>query len=182
MQYDEEALYLAVKVYDQSHVQEVEHWRSSWREDCLQFAIGVHPYEEGTTENVTAPGLNATALPAKLGYRFFHEFCLALKGAEDNGLPMLWRFEGPAPFPKGDIRGKAQFAIKRMGAETNYELALPWSELDSELKSFPESKQLGFTISVNDIDIIKGFKNQRKAIQDMGWLAAVPKLGTLKLE
>jgi hypothetical protein len=181
-QYDEKALYLAVKVYDQSHVQEVEHWRSSWREDCLQFAIGVHPYEEGTTENVTAPGLNATALPAKLGYRFFHEFCLALKGAEDNGLPMLWRFEGPAPFPKGDIRGKAQFAIKRMGAETNYELALPWSELDAELKSFPESKQLGFTISVNDIDIIKGFKNQRKAIQDMGWLAAVPKLGTLKLE
>jgi hypothetical protein len=181
-QYDDKALYLAVKVRDQSHVHEGGNpWRNAWGEDSIQINLALHPVPEGTAEGANVPGLNTS--PARLGYAFFQEFCFALK----NGVePVAYRFEAPTPIKTGPLDLQAvegvRFAAKRVGDETHYEIAIPWKELDPKLSGAPAEKGVGFGIVVNDMDIEKGFKAERKAMNPVGAFGPSPELGVLALE
>jgi hypothetical protein len=180
-QYDDNALYIAVKVRDQSHLHEgVSPWRSSWGEDSIQINLALHPVPEGTGDSAKIPGLNTS--PARLGYAFFQEFCFALKGNQ----PVAYRFEAPTPIKTGPLALQAaeavRFAAKRVGDETHYEIAIPWKELDPKLTGAPEENVLGFGIVVNDIDLVKGFKSGRKAMNSIGTFGPNPKLGVIELE
>lgn len=179
-QYDDNALYIAVKVRDQSHLHEgVNPWRTSWGEDSIQINLALHPLPEGTGDSANIPGLNTS--PARLGYAFFQEFCFALK----ENQPVAYRFEAPTPIKTGPLDLQAEgvrFAAKRVGDETHYEIAMPWRELDPKLTGAPEEKVLGFAIVVNDIDIVKGFKSRRKAMNAIGTFGPSPELGVLELE
>jgi len=75
-----------------------------------------------------------------------------------------------------------RFSAKRTGDETHYEIAIPWKELDSKLTGPPAEKQLGFGIVVNDIDIVKGFKSGRKAMNPIGTFGPSPELGVMVQE
>ena len=168
IQYDRDALYLAVKARDQSHVPhdpKGHYRRDYWEEDSLQVVLGVHPFTGGAGGDRPAPGLPAAATPANLGYAFHHLFAFALTtptgGDKDAGF--VWRFEGPDPFPRGKLDpGGIRFAGRRVGDETHYEIAIPWKEMDAQFNGPPAEKQLGFGLIVNDIDIEKGFKVGRK--------------------
>ncbi len=180
-QYDHEALYIAAKVRDQSHVFEgVNHWRKSWGEDSIQINLALHPVPEAGTSG-KIPGLNTST--ARLGYAFFQEFCFAMK----NGIePLAHRFEAPTPIKVGPLDLQAaegvRFAAKRVGDETHYEIAIPWKELDPRLSGAPKEKVLGFGIVANDVDIIKGFKSGRKAMSPIGTFGPSPDLGVVELE
>jgi hypothetical protein len=181
-QYDDKALYIAVKVRDQSHVFEgVNPWRNSWGEDSIRISLALHPTPEGTPDGVNVPGLNTS--PAKLGYAFFQEFCFALKKGVE---PVAYRFEAPLPTTTGPLDLKAaegvRFAARRVGEETHYEIVIPWKELDPKLSGPPADKVVGFGIVVNDIDILKGFQTERKTMGPIGILGPSPTLGVMFLE
>jgi len=178
-QYDDNTLYIAVKVRDQSHLHEgVNPWRNSWGEDSIQINLALHAAPEGTGDCANIPGLSTS--PARLGYAFFHEFCFALKNGTE---PLAYRFVAPLPFKKGVLASSSvRFSAKRTGDETHYEIAIPWKELDSKLTGPPAEKQLGFGIVVNDIDIVKGFKSGRKAMNPIGTFGPSPELGVMVQE
>jgi len=93
------------------------------------------------------------------------------------------RFVRGGAFPRGELApGSVNFMVKREGDETNYEIAVPWRQLDTKLSAPPADKQLGFGIVVNDVDIERGFKTDRQSIGAFGHLAAAPSFGALELE
>ncbi len=177
-QYDDNALYIAVKVRDQSHLHEgVNPWRRSYGEDSIQINLALHPVPEGTGDSANIPGLNTS--PAQLGYAFFQEYCFALK----ENQPVAYRFEAPTPIKTGPLPPEAvRFAAKRVGDETHYEIAIPWKELDPKLTGAPAEKVVGFGIVVNDVDILKGFKSERKNMNPIGTFSPSPELGVMALE
>jgi len=148
----------------------------------MQFIVGMHPFT-GEGGDKSAPGLNASATPAGLGYAFFREFCLALKGEWGKESSIVWRSEGPDPFTRGELApGNVKFMAKREGAGTNYEIAVPWMQLDTGLGAPPADKRLGFGIVVNDVNMEKGFKTDRQSMGAFGRLAAAPTVGVVELE
>jgi len=127
-QYDDKALYLAVKVRDQSHVQTRPNG-DSWQEDSVQ--IGLACDWDGTKWNV------------------WQKLCIALG---QDGTSMVRRNNG-THLPSGDVPATAiPCVIKRTDGETCYELAIPWRVIDPRLTGVPPQRKLGIGILVNDVD------------------------------
>ncbi|MFA6292740.1 MAG: sugar-binding protein [Victivallales bacterium] len=147
VQYDENALYIALKVRDDSHCQEL--WDSdSWKEDSMQVGIALHP--EGSD------------------WKLFHKFCFALSTKVKDGV-MGFRHNGTPEFPPGKpAQDIVRHSVKREGDETVYEIAIPWNSMEKSLKTFPDEKIIGLGIFVNDVDVINGVKGKRKAMEAFG--------------
>lgn len=71
---------------------------------------------------------------------------------------------------------------RRVGDETHYEITIPWRELDPKLSGPPQEKLFGFGILVNDIDLLDGFRSERKAMGPIGTFSPSPELGVIVLE
>ncbi len=127
-QYDEKALYLALKVRDQSHRQ-TRPSGDSWQEDSVQ--LGLAADWNGTKWNV------------------WQKLCV---GLGKDGAPMVRRNSG-SPLSSEDVPPTSiPCAIKRIDGETCYELAFPWSVIDPKLTGIPSQGKLGVGIMVNDVD------------------------------
>ncbi|MFZ2655181.1 MAG: LamG-like jellyroll fold domain-containing protein [Victivallales bacterium] len=127
-QYDDKALYLAIKVRDQSHVQ-TRPGGDSWQEDSVQ--IGIAADWDGTKWNV------------------WQKLCIALG---KDGKVMVSRNNG-THLPGADIHETSlPCSINRTNGETCYELAIPWRVVDPRLTGVPPQKRLGVGILVNDVD------------------------------
>ncbi len=126
--YDDNALYLAVKVRDQSHMQ-TRPSGDTWQEDSVQ--IGVASGWDGAKWNA------------------WQKLCVAFG---NDGAVMVQR-NGGSHLPTGEVhRSSIPCAIKRVQDETFYELAIPWKVLDSGLSGPPPQKRIGIGILVNDVD------------------------------
>ena len=157
-QYDENALYFAVKVRDQTHVQE-QPAADSWKEDSVQLGVALHPETSG-------------------GWKFFHKFCFA-KSSKDGAI-LSYRHNGTPDLPAGRLSSQdVKVNVSRSGDETFYLVAIPWQSLDKSLKSFPEERRIGIGVFVNDVDLLNGQKTKRKAMEAFGGLDC---LGTIRLE
>lgn len=145
--YDDNALYLAFRVRDQSHCQ--EEWdNNAWKEDSVQIGVGLHPQGDG--------------------WGIFHKYCFALSTKVAKG-KMGYRNNGTSDAPveqlaKDDPSG-VRYEIVRDMDETVYEIAIPWSVLDRSLSTKPAEKLIGIGIFVNDVDLLDGFKTGRKAME-----------------
>lgn len=130
--WDQRNLYVAARVRDDAHIQR-QSGDKLWMDDCLQFALD-------TLNDALKPETTG-----KLGYDsndFNYGMALTQTG------PQLYCFvdrgatetQGPRAFP---------LAIKRVGEETVYELALPWESLKLQPKP---GQALAFSFIVFDVD------------------------------
>ncbi len=155
IQYDENALYVAIKARDDSHCQEQSD-ADSWKEDSVQLGVALHSVDGA--------------------WKLFHKFCFALSNKGNGGL-MGFRHNGTPELPAGKLTQEAvRYAVSRKGDETYYEIAIPWQSLDPSLKGIPTERVVGVGIFVNDVDVVNGTKSKRKAMEAFGGMGyTIPK-------
>ncbi len=129
LQWDIEALYLAVEVRDDLHFQPYEN-SSAWQADSIQLAVD-------TLFDRKSGGYASDD----------YEYGLIL---HKNG-PLIWCWQAAEGKKAGKIEN-VSLAAKRDDNEklTNYEAKFPWSELVPALPG--SDRKMGFTILVNDND------------------------------
>jgi hypothetical protein len=124
--WDDKFLYLALKVTDDRFLQEKE-GPETWRQDSVQVAFD-------TLRDRSTGGFEDDD----------YEYGFALTPSE----VLCWRFA----CPPGKLLGRVQVrtAIVRSGTVTNYEAAIPWSELAPFVPR--TGRTMGVSILVNDDD------------------------------
>jgi len=145
--HDEERLYIAVKVTDQSHVQTQDNPQGLWREDALQI---------GLASRFTGGGWEVS-----------QKLTLALRSTEGNII--LHRTPHTSGLQGGSLRPSTLGAhVVREGNETRYLLAIPWAEIDPQLapKSIPA--RLGIGVSVHDTDTDNNDPKAHKVMEGFG--------------
>lgn len=126
--WDDDYFYLALEVTDDIHAQP-DAGGAIWNGDGIQLALGI----------ANADGSN----PGE-----YHELGLA---GDDQGKLLKWRWLAPSGFDSGDSL-QLREAVVRDGLTTNYEAAIPWSELTYEPDRVQEGLKLKFSLLVNDND------------------------------
>lgn len=126
--WDDKNLYLAAEVVDDHHTQPYS-GDGIWNGDSIQFGIGISsPDGKDPVE--------------------YHELGVA-RG--DGGELYKWRWLAPRGFQTGDDFS-LNYTVKRQDNKTNYELAIPWSELIQDPVRVKKGLKLKFSMLVNDDD------------------------------
>lgn len=132
LKWDAKNLYLATKVRDDVHFQPFE-GDGLWSGDSLQISFDSARYNNGYYK-----------YPSTEGYT---EFGISMF---ENRLTL-----GTYSIPEEDKDGvarKGNFAVKRVGNITFYEMAMPWKELLPEGKQPAKDYVFGFSMIVNEND------------------------------
>ena len=128
LMWDDDYLYLAAKVIDGIHFEEAK-GKHIYIGDSIQFGLDL-------------------GKDSKLSCEGWHNLGLTLN--REVG-PISWRWDAPTGFDLGTLK-KAKYAVTRQGTETNYEIAIPWSDLLSPKVKAELGLLLGFAFVVMDND------------------------------
>lgn len=143
IRYDDNILYVAVKVRDQDFCQ-LNTAENAWMGDSVQLGVAI-----GRQEN---------------GWKSFVSYSFAVNSK--RGARMAYRHYGAESLPPCEVGlGKIKFAFKRVGDESNYEIAIPWRELNRSLQGPPADRVIGIGLMVNDADSSKDGATPRKAME-----------------
>ena len=147
-QYDDRNLYLAFKINDASHVQ-TKSPNGGWWEDSIQIGIGV------------------TGDDSEQGWASWQKFTLMKHSV--TGSQFCYRDMGNK-LPHGLVDADTiRFVVNYTGDEAQYEIAIPWSQLDPDLSGPPTDTRLGIGVMVNDSNLDKkGAKTRRRCIDVTG--------------
>jgi hypothetical protein len=145
-QYDEKALYLAVKMAENDHIQ-TQHPTGLWHQDSIQIGLAVHP--EGKV------------------WKSWQKFGIGQNSV--NGFRISYRDLGNA-FPYGRVGQKEiSWAFVHSGDESFYEIRIPWTQVDKGLTGPPAEGLVGFGVMVNNVDLTPaGKKGARQHLDVMG--------------
>jgi hypothetical protein len=80
--------------------------------------------------------------------RNFHEFGFAL---HENGTVMSWRWIAAKGHNTGTV-DNVECAIKRDGSITTYEVAIPWTDIETNNINIQEGGTIGFSLLLNEND------------------------------
>ena len=129
--HDEERLYIALKVRDQSHRQTEGDPRGFWRGDSVQIGLAARPLGNG--------------------WELSQKLTLAMRSTD--GKTLLHRISQNSDLPGGQL-DVATFGARvvRDGGETRYLMAIPWSEIDPLFKDKLAPSRLGVGVLVYDAD------------------------------
>lgn len=141
--YDDQYLYLALKVRDQEQLQTQPH-ESAWKNDSVQIGFSAAGDDSGKT---------------------MQKLCFAIDPRAPQRL-IGWRTDGTA-LPRGNLAGSGcQFFIKRLAGQTDYEIALPWSFFGGK-----PANGMRIGVLVNDTDTVEGRESKRKAMEAFGGMS-----------
>jgi len=147
--YDEDNFYLYSEVQDDKHYT-TETGTNIWKNDSIMFGL---VFEQKVTDQVVGGT--------------FSQFAIS----DTPSGPIVWRHMSEGnELPIGEVKN-AEFAIKRIGGNTYYELKLPWSEVKVNKPDFNTIDKIGFSMLVNDNDNGKARK---------GWIAYADGIGREK--
>ncbi len=144
--YDDNNLYIAITVRDQSHVQTKDE-PNLWQEDSVQIGLAARPNDEG--------------------WQIAQKLAVGLRSSD--GRVMLTREPHSSGLPGGTIdpeRFRAR--VERTGDETTYFLAIPWEEIDPEAGGVPVAGRIGVGLYLNDVDIAGASRTARKVMEGFG--------------
>ena len=156
-QYDDAKLYLGIKVRDQSHFQE----RASlngWSGDFVQVCLG------------------AGASPA--GWQSWQRIYVGMDSRDGTLFGGREVGDPGGPLKRDDV----DYAVRREGDETWYEIAIPWKNVGGGLSTVPAEGILGLSVAVIDRDLVEGQPNKQKYCAALGNVGEPAKFGILQLE
>ena len=131
LNWDDENLYIAAKVFDKVHFQDCttgDRWQDLWDGDGIQMLFD--PIRETRTSR-----------------ECYNELCFARTST--TGEELVWRFR--TIFNRGVHRMQTpKRAIRRDGEVTLYEIAMPWQEILPDGMKPEAGKDYGIAFGVND--------------------------------
>lgn len=130
LMWDEEALYMAIDVTDDTHTQPYT-GGDIWRSDGIQF------------------GFSNVAPPYPADTEKFEEFQAALS---DNGILTAQRLQSVCGKALGDLPNNVKTAISQKGTHTIYEMKIPWTEIFGDGYKVDQNSLINFGLIVNDTD------------------------------
>ena len=130
LMWDEEALYMAIDVTDDTHTQPYT-GGDIWRSDGIQF------------------GFSNVAPPYPADTEKFEEFQAALS---DNGILTAQRLRSVCGKALGDLPDNVKTAISQKGKHTIYEMKIPWTEIFGDGYKADQNSLINFGLIVNDTD------------------------------
>lgn len=130
LMWDEEALYMAIDVTDDTHTQPYT-GGDIWRSDGIQF------------------GFSNVAPPYPADTEKFEEFQAALS---DNGILTAQRLQSVCGKALGDLPDNVKTAISQKGTHTIYEMKIPWTEIFGDGYKADQNSLINFGLIVNDTD------------------------------
>ena len=130
LMWDDEALYMAIDVTDDTHTQPFT-GVDIWRSDGMQFGFSnvMPPYPADTQK--------------------FEEFQI---GLSDDGILTVQRLQSACGKATGDCLDKINAAVTQKGTHTIYEAAIPWTEIFGDDYTVSEDSVVRFGLIVNDTD------------------------------
>lgn len=128
--WDDEALYMAIDVTDDTHTQPFT-GVDIWHSDGMQFGFSnvMPPYPADTQK--------------------FEEFQI---GLSDDGILTVQRLQSACGKATGDCLDKINAAVTQKGTHTIYEAAIPWTEIFGDDYTVSEDSVVRFGLIVNDTD------------------------------
>jgi hypothetical protein len=144
--YDDERLYIGIKVRDQSHVQ-TKDASTMWQEDSVQIGLAARPTD----------GEWQIAQKLAVGVKSPDGVVMVTREPHSSGLP------GGRMDPE-----KFRTQVVRDGDETRYYLAIPWKEIDPAAKGRPEGGRIGVGLYINDVDTDGAARTVRKVMEGFG--------------
>jgi hypothetical protein len=144
--YDDDCLYIGVKVRDQSHVQKMD-GGNIWQQDSLQIGLASRPENNG--------------------WGVVQKFTIALRSTD--GAVVVHR-EPHNSGLQGGVLDPERYRAKvvRLNDDTYYFLAIPWREISAGPKGIPASRQIGVGLFVNDVDENGAELTKRKVMEGFG--------------
>lgn len=130
LMWDEEALYMAIDVTDDTHTQPYT-GGDIWRSDGIQF------------------GFSNVAPPYPADTEKFEEFQAALS---DNGILTAQKLRSVCGKALGDLPDNVKTAISQKGKHTIYEMKIPWTEIFGDGYKVDQNSLINFGLIVNDTD------------------------------
>ena len=144
--FDDERLYIGIKVRDQSHLQTKDP-SALWQEDSVQLGLAARP-KDGD-------------------WQIAQKLAVGLSSAD--GSLILTREPHGSGLAGGRIDPqKFQTQVVREGDETRYFLAIPWNEIDPAAKGLPDARRIGVGLYINDVDPEGASRTPRKVMEGFG--------------